>query len=80
MNFLVINYMSYYEFISAIDLTYGTILCFSCGDYVYDTEIEHIASTLQQKMVARCMGENVFEVQTKDVLYSMRQSIIVHSL
>ena len=72
--------MFYYEFVSAIDLTYGTILCFTCGDYVYDTEIEHIASTLQQKMVARCMGKNVLVVQTKNVLYAMCQSIIVRSL
>ena len=68
MFLFVINNMFYYQFVSAIDLTYGTILCFSCGDYVYDTEIEHIASTLQQKMVARCMGTNVFVVQAKNVL------------
>lgn len=54
----------------AIDLTYGTILCFSCGDYVYDTEIEHIAEA-QQKVAEQWMGKknpfSVWEPTDKEV-------------
>jgi hypothetical protein len=27
-----------------MDISYGTILCFACQDYVYDTEYEEMAS------------------------------------
>lgn len=29
--------------ISAVDLSYGNILCFQCGDYVYDRELLTVA-------------------------------------
>lgn len=34
-----------------LDLTYGQIHCDSCGDYIYDTEIDKI--TMENKMQAR---------------------------
>jgi len=54
-------------FVSAIDLTYGTILCFACGDYVYDTEIEHIAEA-QQKIAEQWMGKGYYRQQTMHIV------------
>lgn len=33
----------------AVDLSYGAIYCFSCGDYVYDKELESVARRLRQR-------------------------------
>ena len=33
----------------AVDLTYGVVCCFQCGDYVYDRELEIIAQKHQTK-------------------------------
>jgi len=33
----------------AVDLTYGVVCCFQCGDYVYDQELEIIAQKHQTK-------------------------------
>lgn len=30
--------------LAAMDISYGTILCFACQDYVYDLEYEEMAS------------------------------------
>lgn len=27
----------------AVDLAYGNVLCFQCGDYVYDSELSDVA-------------------------------------
>lgn len=37
---------------SAVDLIYGHILCFQCGDYVYDQELSQIAKELTDKAAA----------------------------
>jgi len=29
--------------VSAVDLAYGAVLCFQCGDYVYDQEFAEVA-------------------------------------
>lgn len=34
---------------TAVDLTYGVVCCFQCGDYVYDKELEIIAQKHQAK-------------------------------
>lgn len=39
----------------AVDLTYGVVFCFQCGDYVYDRELEVIAQSHQSK-AARSLG------------------------
>ncbi len=36
-------------FPAAVDLTYGVVCCFQCGDYVYDRELEIIAQKHQTK-------------------------------
>ena len=36
-------------FPTAVDLTYGVVCCFQCGDYVYDRELEIIAQKHQTK-------------------------------
>lgn len=36
-------------FFTAVDLTYGVVCCFQCGDYVYDRELETIAQKHQTK-------------------------------
>ncbi|XP_022242955.1 ubiquitin carboxyl-terminal hydrolase 22-like [Limulus polyphemus] len=33
----------------AVDISYGTVFCFSCGDYVYDKELEAIAKRHRRK-------------------------------
>ncbi|XP_014670712.1 PREDICTED: ubiquitin carboxyl-terminal hydrolase 22-like isoform X2 [Priapulus caudatus] len=33
----------------AVDLSYGAVMCFSCGDYVYDRELETIARDQRRK-------------------------------
>jgi len=38
-----------------VDLTYGVVFCFQCGDYVYDRELEVIAQSHQSK-AARSLG------------------------
>lgn len=35
--------------LTAVDLTYGVVCCFQCGDYVYDRELEIIAQKHQTK-------------------------------
>lgn len=35
--------------VTAVDLTYGVVCCFQCGDYVYDRELEIIAQGHQTK-------------------------------
>jgi len=48
-NSFIINqlpvFISFYlfRFITAVDLCYGNILCFQCGDYVYDRELLKVA-------------------------------------
>lgn len=39
----------------AADMTYGTIFCFECGDYVYDKELESIAQ-IQTEKAAKSLG------------------------
>uniref|UniRef100_T1ITV3 Ubiquitin carboxyl-terminal hydrolase n=1 Tax=Strigamia maritima TaxID=126957 RepID=T1ITV3_STRMM len=39
----------------AVDLSYGAVYCFQCGDYVYDTELESIAKSDKIK-AARSLG------------------------
>lgn len=43
----------------AIDLTYGIILCFSCGDYVYDDDMDDIARE-EQKLANRSLENALF--------------------
>ncbi len=38
-----------YLLFTAVDLTYGVVCCFQCGDYVYDRELETIAQKHQTK-------------------------------
>lgn len=40
---------------TAADMTYGTIFCFECGDYVYDKELESIAQ-IQTEKAAKSLG------------------------
>jgi hypothetical protein len=40
---------------SAVDLSYGTILCFQCGDYVYDKELSTVARE-QRLKAAKSLG------------------------
>ena len=35
--------------VSAVDLTYGAVYCFSCQDYVYDEGFESIARKLHKQ-------------------------------
>lgn len=39
----------------AVDLSYGNIMCFQCGDYVYDSELSQISRELNVK-AARSLG------------------------
>ncbi|XP_050390499.1 ubiquitin carboxyl-terminal hydrolase 22 isoform X3 [Patella vulgata] len=41
----------------AIDLTYGTVICFSCEDYVYDKDLEDIARSFSQKPSLNLVSE-----------------------
>lgn len=45
----------YYTQFTAADMTYGTIFCFECGDYVYDKELESIAQ-IQNEKAAKSLG------------------------
>lgn len=45
----------YYTQFTAADMTYGTIFCFECGDYVYDKELENIAQ-IQNEKAAKSLG------------------------
>ena len=38
-----------------MDLSYGTVYCFVCNDYVYDAELECI-STSQHQRAAKAQG------------------------
>lgn len=38
-----------------MDLSYGNIMCFQCGDYVYDAELSQISRELNEK-AARSLG------------------------
>jgi ubiquitin carboxyl-terminal hydrolase 22/27/51 len=40
---------------SAVDLTYGAVLCFQCGDYVYDQELTAVAREHRLK-AAKSLG------------------------
>lgn len=35
--------------VTAVDMTYGTIYCFWCNDYVYDADLEEVARKQCQK-------------------------------
>ncbi|PSN30985.1 Ubiquitin carboxyl-terminal hydrolase 22 [Blattella germanica] len=39
----------------AVDLSYGTVLCFQCGDYVYDKELSTVAKE-QRLKAAKSLG------------------------
>ena len=41
--------------LTAVDLSYGNIMCFQCGDYVYDSELQQISRELNEK-AARSLG------------------------
>ena len=41
----------------AVDLTYGAVYCYSCGDYVYDKEFEAIAKEEKTK-AAKFVGKS----------------------
>ncbi|ESN98084.1 hypothetical protein HELRODRAFT_113992 [Helobdella robusta] len=43
----------------AIDLTYGVILCFLCGDYVYDDDMDETAKK-EQKLVCKSLENTLF--------------------
>lgn len=32
-----------------MDLSYGTVFCFACNDYMYDPELETISTSQHQK-------------------------------
>lgn len=34
--------LNFFLFVSAVDLTFGVVYCFSCGDYVYEERLEQI--------------------------------------
>ena len=34
---------------SAVDMIYGMVSCFACGDYVYDKELDNLAKKLSQR-------------------------------
>ena len=57
IQFLLFTSLKILTFILGIDLTYGVILCFLCGDYVYDDEIDEIARN-EQKLACRSLGLN----------------------
>ena len=38
-------------FPSAMDLSYGNLYCFSCKDYVYDSDFEEIAKSQRRRAV-----------------------------
>ena len=42
-------------------MTYGTIFCFECGDYVYDKELESIAQ-IQNEKAAKSLGITFFNI------------------
>ena len=42
-------------------MTYGTIFCFECGDYVYDKELESIAQ-IQNEKAAKSLGIAFFKI------------------
>lgn len=46
---------------TAADMTYGTIFCFECGDYVYDKELESIAQ-IQNEKAAKSLGIAFFKI------------------
>ena len=45
-------------YFSAVDMTYGTVYCFDCGDYVYDSEFEVMARQQSSKS-AKSLGKLV---------------------
>lgn len=42
-------------FLSAVDLSYGTVYCYACGTFVYDEELENVARK-QQRAAAATLG------------------------
>ena len=49
-----------------MDLSYGTVYCFACNDYMYDSELENISTSLHQR-AAKSQG----------IYYSKKYSIIL---
>lgn len=51
---------NHYVRVSAVELAYGNVLCFQCGDYVYDSELAEVASVNQIKAAASLGVSSVY--------------------
>lgn len=51
------SYFFLFEFLSAVDLTFGVVYCFACGDYVY---AEHLENILREEKAKGWMSIGMF--------------------
>lgn len=48
----------------AVELTYGTVYCFKCHDYIYDSSLDEISRSIEQQL-----AQNLFITSRQPVAY-----------